>query len=151
MRRSVLSRHCSQNRNQSSSGRKGAALVEMAIVVPIFLTLVLGIIEFGRAMLVSQMVGNASREAARRAVLDDSNSTSIETYVEGFLSSSLGISTSDVTIDFYVNDLLADVNTAVENDKIRARVEIPFDSVSLIGANYLKGKKLVGETTMRHE
>ena len=43
--------------------RRGAALVEMALVLPIFFGVVLGIVEFGRAMMVSQMVTNAAREA----------------------------------------------------------------------------------------
>jgi Flp pilus assembly protein TadG len=44
---------------------KGQALVEIALVLPILLMLVFGIIEFGRILNAYIMVSNASREAAR--------------------------------------------------------------------------------------
>jgi len=151
MFRSRLTWRNNQMQRRRLPVRKGAAMVEMALVLPVFLLLLLGIFEFGRALSISQMVTNASREGCRRAVLDGSTNTEIETYVEDFLSGSIGINTSDVTVEFYVNDVLANVSTAVETDKIKVRVEIEFDTVSLTGADYLKGKQLVGETTMRHE
>ncbi|MEO2032326.1 MAG: TadE/TadG family type IV pilus assembly protein [Planctomycetaceae bacterium] len=148
---SVISRDFIRNHRRSSAVRKGAAIVEMAIVLPVFMMLILGIIEFGRAMSVSQMVSNASREGCRRAVLDDSQTSTIETEVKDFLSNSLGISTGDVTVECYVNDVLTNVNTAMENDKITVNVEVDANDVSYFAGGYLAGKKLTGETTMRHE
>lgn len=43
----------------------GAVAVEFAILVPVFLLLVFGIIDFGHAFYMKQMVSNASREGAR--------------------------------------------------------------------------------------
>lgn len=43
----------------------GAAAVEFALVVPILITLVLGIVEFGRAYNVQNAVSAAAREGAR--------------------------------------------------------------------------------------
>jgi hypothetical protein len=45
--------------------RKGQGLVEFALVMPIFLTLLLGIVEFGRLMIIYSGAATASREAAR--------------------------------------------------------------------------------------
>jgi Flp pilus assembly protein TadG len=53
---------------KQSSKRRGAAAVEMAFVFPLFMLLVLGIVEFGRYMMVGQLLTNASREGARMAV-----------------------------------------------------------------------------------
>ena len=39
---------------------RGAAAVEMALVMPIFVSVVMGIIEFGRGMMVGQIVTNAT-------------------------------------------------------------------------------------------
>jgi TadE-like protein len=50
-------------------GQKGAELVEMALVLPILLMLLLGIIAFGRAYDVYQTITRAAREGARQAVL----------------------------------------------------------------------------------
>ena len=44
---------------------RGAVAVEFAIVVPIFLLLVFGIVDFGHAWYMKQIVSNASREGAR--------------------------------------------------------------------------------------
>lgn len=49
--------------------RRGQALVEFALIVPMFLMLVLGVYEFGRAWHVYQTITDAARDAARTAVL----------------------------------------------------------------------------------
>ena len=46
---------------EDSQSRRGVATVEFAIVAPLFFLLVLGCIEFGRALMVQQMLTNASR------------------------------------------------------------------------------------------
>lgn len=55
--------------------RKGQALVEFALIVPIFLLLVLGVFEFGRAWNVYQTLSEAAREGARNVVLFNQLST----------------------------------------------------------------------------
>ncbi len=53
---------------QSIANRCGAAAVEFAIVAPVFFLLVIGMIEIGRALMVQQVLINASRVGARQAV-----------------------------------------------------------------------------------
>lgn len=48
---------------------KGAAVVEFAVVLPILLLLVFGIIEFGFLLYNKAMLTNASREAARVGIV----------------------------------------------------------------------------------
>jgi Flp pilus assembly protein TadG len=50
-------------------GRSGQALVELALVLPIILLLVVGMLEFARAWNLHQTMTDAVREGARRAVL----------------------------------------------------------------------------------
>ena len=54
-------------RGKISDSRGGAAIVEVAMTLPIFFLVVFAIIEFGRAMMVSQLLTNAAREGARKA------------------------------------------------------------------------------------
>ena len=61
--------------------RRGAAVVEFALVVPVFILLVFGMIEFGRAIMVQQVLVNASREGARQAVLDGTTVADIESQI----------------------------------------------------------------------
>lgn len=52
----------------------GQALVEFALVAPIFFLLLFGIIEAGRFILYYQTLNNATREGARYAIVHGSNS-----------------------------------------------------------------------------
>jgi Flp pilus assembly protein TadG len=52
--------------------RRGQAAVEMALVLPIFLLLVVGMLEFARAWNLHQSITDAVREGARRALIADS-------------------------------------------------------------------------------
>lgn len=57
--------------------QEGAVAVEFAILVPIFLVLIFGIVDFGHAYYMKQMVSNASREGARYGSRYNSDSTGI--------------------------------------------------------------------------
>lgn len=54
-----------------SGSEEGAAAVEFALVVPLLLTLLFGIIEFGFAFNAQIVVTNAAREAARELAVDE--------------------------------------------------------------------------------
>jgi len=57
--------HQMRSKKHRSGGQSGAALVEMAIVLPLLMMLVFGIIEFGLAFNVRLTVGNATQSSAR--------------------------------------------------------------------------------------
>jgi Flp pilus assembly protein TadG len=57
--------------------QRGQALVELALVLPILLILFVGIIEFARAWNLHQVITDAAREGARRAVIAN-NATQAE-------------------------------------------------------------------------
>lgn len=48
---------------------RGQALVELALILPVILLMVIGMLEFARAWNLHQVVTDAAREGARRAVL----------------------------------------------------------------------------------
>jgi Flp pilus assembly protein TadG len=63
------------HQKQKMSGRRGQAIVEFAIVLPILIVVLVGIFEVGRMAYMYTAVTNASREAARYASaigMDDS-------------------------------------------------------------------------------
>ena len=67
---------------------QGTAAVEFALFLPIFLTILFGIIELGSAWYTRQVLVNASREGARLAVLpapDGPTNNEVETYVDNLL------------------------------------------------------------------
>ena len=58
------------NKKKAHQKQKGAELVELALVLPLFLLLLIGIIEFGRAYNAYENVIHATREGVRAAVAD---------------------------------------------------------------------------------
>lgn len=62
-----------RRRSHTTKGQSGAVAVEFALVLPIFLVLVLGIFEFGRAFNIQISLSEAAREAARYAAIHQSD------------------------------------------------------------------------------
>jgi Flp pilus assembly protein TadG len=137
--------------------RRGAVIVEMALTLPIFFMVVLGIVEFGRAMMVSQLLTNAAREGARLAILSGNTNEDVETAVTEFLELSANIDPGDVTVEISVTPATGNpdpgdqVQNAQSRDLCSISVQVPFDEVSLLQADYLAGRSLVGKCAMRHE
>ena len=77
--------------------RRGAAVVEFALIAPIFILLVFGMIEFGRMVMVQQVLTNASREGARLAVLDGTTTSDVTTAVGNYLTNAAINSSQAIT------------------------------------------------------
>jgi Flp pilus assembly protein TadG len=137
--------------------RRGAALVEAALVLPLFVTVTLGIVEFGRGMMVAQLVTNAAREGARLAMFDGSSNSDVETTIRDFLTDAADVSDGDVSITITIapapgnDDPANQVLSAGTRDLITITVSIPFDKVSFVAGDYLNGKSLTGKAVIRHE
>lgn len=125
--------------------RRGAAAVEFAVILPVFVLLIFGMIEYGRMVMVQQVITNASREGARKAVLDGATTAQVETVVEEYLASgSIGGATVTVTPD--------PPSSAESGDPVTVAVSVPFNEVSwLPSPMYLGGKTLTATTAMRRE
>jgi Flp pilus assembly protein TadG len=68
-------------------GRSGSAAVEFAILLPIFLAILFGIIQFGSVLFLHNNMVNAAREAARRMSVDESfDATQAEAYAQNYLA-----------------------------------------------------------------
>jgi hypothetical protein len=125
--------------------RRGAASVEFAIVAPVFFIMVFGMIEFGRMIMVQQILTNASREGARLAVLDGSTTSAVQSSVTSYLTSArLGGAT--VTV-------VPDPTTAGYGAPVTVTVQIPFGQVSWLPTPiFVSGSMpLSASTVMRRE
>jgi len=141
------------SRRNRTAPRFGAALVEFAIVLPVFFLFILGIIEFGRAFMVSQLVTNAAREGARQAILDGSTNTAVTSTINSFSLGAGNIPSSSVTVTITVSRTAAlnQLANAISGDLCTIRVSVPFNQVSYLTPSYLSTTNLVGQSTMRHE
>jgi Flp pilus assembly protein TadG len=125
--------------------RRAAAAVEFAVVAPLFFLFVFGMIEYGRMVMVQQMLTNASREGARRAVLDGATTSNVTNVVTSYLASG---SITGATITVSPNP----PSNAKYGDAVTVTVSVPFNQVSwLPSPMFLGGKTLTATTVMRRE
>ena len=82
-------------RNQRC-GSKGQSLVETAIVLPIVLLLIMGIIDFGLLFNNYILISNASREGARKASLGGTDTEIVQTIQN--MTTTLNLSNMAITI-----------------------------------------------------
>lgn len=130
---------------KSRSRRRGAALVEFAVVAPLFFTLLIGIIEFGRAMMVAQLMTNASREGARRAIIEGATESEVKTLVSNYLTNT---SVSGATVSVNPSNL----STAGFGDNVTVSVTVPYNDVTWVPSPwFLADKTLRASAVMQAE
>jgi Flp pilus assembly protein TadG len=79
-----------------STSIRGQSLVEFALVLPVFLLLLIGITEFGRAWMTRNILTGASREAVRIAAVQGNTASALSR--ANTILSSAGISGAAVNI-----------------------------------------------------
>lgn len=127
--------------------RRGAALVEMAAILPVFVLIVFGILEAARMCMVSQLLTNAAREGCRVAVCKDRTLAEVTTLVKAILSGS-GITASTVT----VTSDPANLQTAGMRAPITLTVQVPFKDVNWLPAPFVYSSTTVrARATLRSE
>jgi len=134
-----------------AKSRRGAATVEFAVVVPFLLMIILGFIEFGRAMMASELIANATREGARKGALPGSSTADIRSTVTTALNKA-GIATENASITVLVQGQARDANTAQTGESIEVKVIVPYRDVSWLPTSlFLEKTNLAGKVVMRRE
>lgn len=133
-------------------------MVEAALILPIFFMVVLGIVEFGRAFMICQLLQNSAREGCRRAVTGAYTTSQIISNIRSDMQTGGVKDPSVLNISVIVtvapgNPTVAnnEVANAATQDLVAVTVGVPFTQVALIPGNYLGSKMLTGRSTMRHE
>ena len=67
---------------------RGAELIEFALVVPILIFIIAGIVDFGMMFRTFEAVTNAAREGARVGVLPGYNPPDVQARVDAYLAAS---------------------------------------------------------------
>jgi Flp pilus assembly protein TadG len=112
--------------------RDGAAILELALLLPLMLALLLGIWEVGRMVEVQQVVSNAAREGARQAASGARTAAQVRKSVLNYLSNG-GLSTSGTTVTVTnVPSPGTDPTNATQLQRLNVSVAVPFASVRWI-------------------
>jgi Flp pilus assembly protein TadG len=153
---------------RSTMRRPAAAVIEFAAVLPILLMFVLGIIEYGRMLMIAQVSTNASREGARYAVQADATTASVDSYVRTYLTSASvpADAVSGIAVEQQVASTdpkytpenhgwvaVTSLAAVPQGTPVRVRVSITFGKVSWLPSSVLvpSGTLLNGTTVMRKE
>lgn len=134
----------------SGSIRRAASTVEFAFVAPVFFLLVLGIVEIGRACMVTELLTEAARRACRKGVLEGTSSDTIQQTASDYLT---GVGINGESANVYVNDAPAgstNVSAMPAYTEITVVVTVPIANVTWTPIWFVPGS-LSGQYTMRRE
>jgi len=127
---------------------RGAALVELAIILPVFVLLVFGLIEASRLGMVAQILTTAAREGCRVAVIDGNTNTDVTNRVDSILSTS---KISGYTFTQTPTDCTT-VHSSDNPNTITVNLSVPYSSVSWLGKPFLfQNAIVVSACTMSSE
>jgi TadE-like protein len=148
-------------RHPGEGHRRGVVAVEFAVVAPILLALVFGLLELGRAFDVQNQLECAAREGARFASMDrdgmlapneNANGKLVED-VKTFLASN-GIPRDDVTVevkDFEHPEEDFDIDDPSNDLKLfEVRVSVDWSSVSMTPVPVAEDYPLVASVVFRN-
>ncbi len=133
---------------------KGASMVEFAIILPLLILILFGIIEFGILLYDKAVITNASREGARLGIVFKEprfSAAAIEDVVKNYCNNyliTLGTKTLPVTT---INP--ADPTTMASGTPLTVTVTYQYHFLVIpnFATDLIDGVELVADTTMRAE
>lgn len=135
--------------------RRGQSMVEFALILPIFVLLVFGILDLGRGVYAYHTLNNAATEGARVAIVNQTLAT-----IQGRAASravGVGVAPADVTVDYRTAALpdtpdscAARVGTKAGPVTCTAIVQVAHDftAVTPIISNIIGTIQMAGESSM---
>jgi len=124
----MTNRKCSTTRShQGKRGSSGQSMIEFALVVPMLLVLVFGIVEFGNAWRHYQLITNTAREGARVAVLPSSTAAIVDSVIDDRLNGS-GLDADSAIVTLAILDF-GDPNYSASADTVT--IVYPYNFVFL--------------------
>jgi Flp pilus assembly protein TadG len=125
-------------RRGSANSERGAAAVEFALLLPLLVLLVFGIIDFGRAINAQITITQAAREGARALSLSGGQAT----YQTRSTNAAIGLNTSKLTITEVHGCQPGDAANGVDAD---VKVTYSFSFITPIGSIFGSTKTLTAE------
>ncbi len=124
--------------------RRGAALVEMAIVIPVLCLLTLGLMEYGWVFLKVSQINMAARQGVRTAVRPGATEDDVTAAVQAMMTQA-GIASSDYTMTH------TDIDVAV-GQPVTVQVSVDYSKLTLTGTSLVPmPDQIQGRATMSKE
>lgn len=125
--------------------RRGLAIMEFALVGPVLVFLVMGMIETARGFMVKATLTDAARRGCRTGILPGKATSDVSVDVNKVLSDN-SIKSSDATMQVLVNGKVADASTAIQNDQIAVKISIPVSKIAWITPFFLPAASIESES-----
>jgi len=127
--------------------RRGNAVIEAVLVIPILLLLAFGTVEFGHFFFVKHNLQGAAREGARAAIVSGATNADVTSAVSASMTAS-GLQNSGYTVTTNPSD----VSTAGSGTNISVAVECTWGNVGVRPMGMISATKQArGTTVMRKE
>ena len=132
---------------QQRSHRRGQSLVEFALILPVFVLVLVGLFDLGRAVYAYSTINNAAREAGRLAIVDQT-----VTHIKALAvqrSVALGLTPASISVDFR--------DPSTPNSANSCSTPITMGCIADVQVNYIFGAstpligQLVGNIPMMGE
>ncbi|HEX7446515.1 MAG TPA: TadE/TadG family type IV pilus assembly protein [Pirellulales bacterium] len=121
--------------------RRGTALVEFAMVAPVFFLFMVGAIEFGRAIMVQEVLTDASREGARVGIVDGMQTSDVQSAANAYLTA-MKVSGATVSVS------PQNPGSTPSGTQVTVTVSIPYKSVSWVPAPWFLGSATLAASTV---
>ena len=147
--------------------RRGTTIVETAFVLPVFLLLVLAMIELGHAQMVQNVLRSACRSGARLGSTEGQSTADVEAHVRRILAGAMDAE----QVHVFVKDAgsidggggVPDSGTALEampaanlgemeaRSLFMVRARVNYNEIALVPMPFAEHVVLEGQAFMRHE
>ena len=137
--------------------RRGTIAFDLTIIIPIFLALSIGMIEYSRGLMACNLIDNAAIEGVHTALQANATNHDVTSAVQEYLKSSLGVDASDVSVAITIvpetgnQDPRNQVAECRKGDRITAKVRVPPGKVALLPGEAWRTQKFFGASTIQVE
>jgi len=137
-------------------GRFGVALVEIAFVLPLVLSVVGGVVEFGRAISLQQTVEDAARFGARLAARPDADESNTRGAISSYLAQNAGIESGRAELTITVepaagHPAASTLQASLPKDLIRVVIRLPYSEGGWWAGQFVQGVTLTACHECRRE
>ena len=134
-------------RLREATRRRGLALVETALILPLLMVLTLALLEYGWVFIKIQQVHSAAREGARAGAVARGSNAQVDNAVDVFMArANMGGSSYSVTT------VPSNVFGVPRGSPIEVRVEVDYDNIKLVDVPLIPlPTTLAGEFRMMKE
>ncbi len=136
-----------RKRKPGRDRRRGAEILEAALVLPIVLLLVSGMVEFAYFFHLQHNLTSAAREGARAGIPFGASNTDVNTAIDKVMNS-VGLKTGDFDVSVTPSDVL----DATAGTDVTVTISAPWSKVGVSLFGLIDKNKLVkGSVVMRKE